>query len=97
MAFSTVQAQGYQNNQQLMLIGVTVFGSIVAAVVVSALVVMSLLRGEIANAASQAQTPTQTIVAGPGLCAASQAQSGQSHQAGASNAAAVGNGACRSS
>lgn len=49
-----------QNRQQLFLMAATIFGSIVAAVIVSTVIIMSLMRGEIASAlSSSVQTNNQ--------------------------------------
>jgi hypothetical protein len=54
----------YQDNrQQLFMIVITVFGSIVTAVIVSTVIVMSLMKGEVANALAVNNTQQQAKVA----------------------------------
>ncbi|HSW91639.1 MAG TPA: hypothetical protein VLG09_03275 [Candidatus Saccharimonadales bacterium] len=54
----------YQDNrQQLFMIAITVFGSIVTAVIVSTIIVMSLMKGEVANALSVNNAQQQAKVA----------------------------------
>ncbi|HET6746841.1 MAG TPA: hypothetical protein VFH06_01910 [Candidatus Saccharimonadales bacterium] len=64
-----MQHSTYQNNQFL-LMGITIFASITAAVIVSTLVIMSLMKGEVASALSshvENNTPTSQTT---GTCAA---------------------------
>lgn len=49
-----------QNRQQALILGSAMFGSIVAAVLVSTFIIMSLMRGEMANAL--ATTPATSVV-----------------------------------
>ena len=45
-----MQHSTYQHNNQFLLMGVTIFASITAAVIISTLLIMSLMKGEIASA-----------------------------------------------
>lgn len=60
-----MQTSVYQaNRQQLLMMGSTIFVSVTAAVIVSTLLIMSLMRGEIANALTsnvQNSTPTSQV------------------------------------
>jgi hypothetical protein len=67
-----MQQSMYQaNRQQLLLIAGTIFGSIVAAVIVSTVVIMSLMQGQIANAlASNVQNTTPAVSQTAASCVA---------------------------
>ncbi len=58
------------NRQQLLMTAATIFGSIIAAVVVSTLLVMSLMRGEIASALSSNIQNSSPTVQTTGTCVA---------------------------
>lgn len=78
------------NRQQLLMVGSTIFVSVTAAVIVSTLLVMSLMRGEIASALSsnvQNSSPTTTQVAS--TCAAPTDEQDQSAPAQAATYSAV--------
>lgn len=69
MAYPTSIKQQEQN--QLMVIAMAMFGAVVAAIVVSTLLVLSLMRGEIAGAISEVNTnapTTQNVSGGSGVC-----------------------------
>ena len=56
-----MQQSNYQSNNQFLLMGVTIFASITAAVIISTPIIMTLMKGEIAGAlSSQVQTNTPT-------------------------------------
>lgn len=65
-----MQQPMYQSNNQFILMGVTIFASITAAVIISTLIIMTLMRGEIAGAlSSQVQTTNAPTVQSTGVCA----------------------------
>jgi len=89
--FNMQQNSLYQaNRQQLLMVGSTIFVSVTAAVIVSTLLVMSLMRGEIASALSsnvQNSSPTTSQVAS--TCAVPAAEQDQAAPAEAVTYSAV--------
>ena len=65
MAYAASNLQS--NKNQLMVISLAMFGAIIAAIVVSTLLVMTLMRGEFANALNDVTTnaPTTQNVSAP--------------------------------
>ena len=59
----------YQSNNQFLLMGVTIFASITAAVIISTLIIMTLMKGEIAGALSSQVQTTPATVQTTGTCA----------------------------
>src|SRR6266542_6127557 len=87
-----MQHSTYQNNQ-LLLMGITIFASITAAVIVSTLVIMSLMKGEVANALSshvENNTPTSQTT---GTCAAPVETTAPAEQSAAADPAPMATGA----
>lgn len=58
----------YHANNQFLLMGVTIFASITAAVIISTLIIMTLMKGEIAGALSSQVQTMPTTVQNTGTC-----------------------------
>jgi hypothetical protein len=70
-----MQTSAYQaNRQQLLLMGSTIFVSVTAAVIVSTLLIMSLMRGEIASALSSNVQNSSPVSQVASTCVEPQAQ-----------------------
>lgn len=61
---SSLQSTYNQSRQQLLLIAIIMFGSIVAAVVTSTAITMSIMKGEVANAVAQSSQAQPTLLNG---------------------------------
>lgn len=63
-----MQHSTYQTNNQFLLMGVTIFASITAAVIISTLIIMSLMRGEIASALTSNVQNSTPVAQNTGTC-----------------------------